>query len=123
MQAIQAKTINCNLKSVASIDGLISPLDSMWSWAPFLLHMSFVDEAGYDRIMASTNTTEQAFKEGRYNEATILWRWTKNLIFYLTHGIDLYNVLRPQPTVNTPRLNQLRDTDSINLLFIYLFII
>ena len=112
MQAIQAKTINCNLKSVASIDGLISPLDSMWSWAPFLLHMGFVDEDGYDSIMAATNATELAFNEGRFSESTSFWGWTEGVIIDVTHGIDFYNVLRPQRAVSTSRLNHLRDIEG-----------
>lgn len=40
---IENRQIDCNLKSVSSIDGWISPIDTMYSWAPFLLQMGNFD--------------------------------------------------------------------------------
>lgn len=82
--------------SVTSVDGWISPIDSMWSWAPFLLHMGFVDQAGHDAIMASTQLTLNEMEAGNYENATNMWGRTENVIDRVTGGIDFYNVLRAQ---------------------------
>ena len=41
-RAIRAKKIECNLQSVSMGDAWISPMDSMYSWAPFLLNMVYL---------------------------------------------------------------------------------
>lgn len=96
VQEIKENKINCQLLSVTSVDGWISPIDSMWSWAPFLLHMGFVDEVGHDAIMTSTQLTLDEMDAGRYVNATNMWGRTENVIDGVTGGIDFYNVLRAQ---------------------------
>lgn len=68
----------------------------MWSWAPFLLHMGFVDQVGHDAIMASTQLTLNEMEAGNYVNATNLWGRTEGVISRVTGGIDFYNVLRAQ---------------------------
>lgn len=94
-QEIQNKTIECNLQSVNSIDGWISPIDSMKSWAPFLLSLGFVEKDGHDLIKKATKATKKAIEKGEYELATDLWGHTEGLIFEKTGGIDFYNVLNP----------------------------
>lgn len=90
---IKLGNIDCKLLSVGLIDSWISPIDSMISWAPFLLHIGAVDHAGHDRIAMSTQDTQDALNEGKFSEATGLWGWTEQVIWEETHGIDFYNVL------------------------------
>lgn len=68
----------------------------MYSWAPFLLQMGFVDDDGYDRIMESTRQTEIAFENEEYVNSTLLWGITEDVIYDVTTSIDFYNVLRSQ---------------------------
>lgn len=95
-KAIQDRHIDCNLKSVTSIDGWVSPIDSMISWAPFLFQMGFVDKDGHDAIEQSTLQTKGALDRSEFKNATAFWGRTEGVIDELTHGIDFYNVLRPQ---------------------------
>lgn len=93
---IQNRQIDCNLKSVTSVDGWISPIDSMLSWAPFLLHLGLVDQDGYDAIQQSTALTQRALENGEFSHATNLWRLTQVVTGKKTSGVDWYNVMRPQ---------------------------
>lgn len=95
-KAIQNRHIDCNLKSVTSIDGWISPIDSMMSWAPFLLQLGFIDQDGYDAIQDSTALTQRALEKSEFSYATRLWGLTQGVVARKTVGIDWYNVLRPQ---------------------------
>lgn len=106
---IQDRRIDCNLKSVSSIDGWISPIDTMYSWAPFLLQMGFVDKDGHDAIEKSTKKTEAAFLRGDYVNATILCDRTECVNIKKTGYIDFYNVLRPQisNSFNTRSMNEI----------------
>lgn len=90
---IKLGTIHCKLVSVGLIDSWISPIDSMISWAPFLLNIGAVDQAGHDRVALSTKLTENALNDGKYVNATNLWGYTEYVVMDVTHGIDFYNVL------------------------------
>lgn len=90
---IKLGNIDCKLLSVGLIDSWISPIDSMISWAPFLLNMGAVDHAGHDRIAMGTQLTQNALSKEKFVNATELWGYTESLIMEETHGIDFYNVL------------------------------
>ena len=90
---IQLGNLDCNLKSLGLIDSWISPIDSMKSWAPFLLNMGAVDQMGHDRIAESTRLTEAALEAGRFADSTVKWWETSDVVSQETHGIDFYNVL------------------------------
>lgn len=92
---IKYKRIECNLKSVNSIDGWISPIDSMYAWAPYLYELGFVDKAGRNEIHKMTKITQKAIKNGQFKLACDLWARTEVVIVEKTGGIDFYNVLRP----------------------------
>lgn len=101
---------------MTSVDGWISPIDSMWSWAPFLLHMGFVDQVGHDAIMASTQSTLNEMEAGNFVNATNLWGRTERVIDRVTGGIDFYNVLRAQH--DESRLLKELNVQDINSKFI-----
>lgn len=94
-KAIRNKSIECNLHSVNSVDGWISPIDSMKSWAPYLYHMGFVDKEGHDAIKKSTKLTKKAIERGEYELASDLWGRTEGIISEKTGGVDFYNVMNP----------------------------
>ncbi|XP_035792569.1 retinoid-inducible serine carboxypeptidase-like [Anopheles albimanus] len=100
-KAIQNGEIECNLQSVGIVAPWVSPIDSVLSWAEFLLNMGFVDTKGYRAIQASAIETEHVLNLGRWEEATNLWGITENVILRETHGIDFYNVLFKQDYFTT----------------------
>lgn len=65
----------------------------MLSWAPFLLQMGFVDDAGYTEIMDSALLTKSELDAGNFLNATVLFVQTENIIQTATGGIDFNNVL------------------------------
>uniref|UniRef100_U5EQW7 Carboxypeptidase n=1 Tax=Corethrella appendiculata TaxID=1370023 RepID=U5EQW7_9DIPT len=95
-KAIKNNEIECDLKSVGLVDSWISPIDSVLSWAEFLLNMGFVDTKGFTAIQASAIKTQHALIKGEFVQSTILWGQTENVIVRETHAIDFYNVMYPQ---------------------------
>uniref|UniRef100_A0A182JYW3 Carboxypeptidase n=1 Tax=Anopheles christyi TaxID=43041 RepID=A0A182JYW3_9DIPT len=95
-KAIKNGEIECNLQSVGIVAPWVSPIDSVLSWAEFLLNMGFVDTKGYNAIQAAAIETEHVLNQGQWEQATNLWGMTENVILRETHGIDFYNVLFKQ---------------------------
>ncbi|XP_043474711.1 retinoid-inducible serine carboxypeptidase-like [Leptopilina heterotoma] len=85
--------INSNLKGVGLGDSWISPIDSVLTWAPFLLETGMVDTQGYQKIMASANRTKVAVEKEQWKLATQLWGITEGVILNMTGNIDFYNIL------------------------------
>lgn len=56
-----------------------------------------VDRKGYVAVMSATLQTQDAFQQGRFKEATMLWGHTENIIRQYTYGIDFYNILKRTP--------------------------
>jgi len=94
-KAIKNGEVEVPLKGVALGDSWVSPIDSVLTWAPFLLHMGFVDTAGYNTINSYAQQTKAALDAGNYEMATDLWGSTEMVILRVTGGIDFYNVLYP----------------------------
>ncbi|XP_076623312.1 retinoid-inducible serine carboxypeptidase [Colletes latitarsis] len=92
-KAQKAGTIKSNLKGVVLGDAWISPIDSVMTWAPFLLATGMVDTAGYNRIDKAAQLTQKAVLAGNWSIATILWSQTENVIYEVTNSIDFYNIL------------------------------
>ncbi|KAI4498027.1 hypothetical protein M0802_006851 [Mischocyttarus mexicanus] len=89
----EAGTIKSNLKGVGLGDAWISPIDSVMTWAPFLLSTGMIDSNGYKKIEISANATKDAVKSGQWIIATSLWSYTENVIVRVTDNIDFYNIL------------------------------
>ena len=85
---------------MTSIDGWISPIDFVITWAPYLFNLGFVDYDGHRRIMEQAQLTQKAYDDHQYERATKLWASTEELISNETHGIDFYNVMRPTNVYN-----------------------
>uniref|UniRef100_A0A182MXX8 Carboxypeptidase n=1 Tax=Anopheles dirus TaxID=7168 RepID=A0A182MXX8_9DIPT len=100
-KAIKNGEIECNLQSVGIVAPWVSPIDSVLSWAEFLLNMGFVDTKGYNAIQASAIETEHVLNQGEWEQATDLWGRTENVILRETRGIDFYNVLFKQDFAGT----------------------
>lgn len=90
---VKLGNIDCKVASVGLIDSWISPIDSMISWAPFLLNIGAVDHQGHDRIALATQLTQNALDAEKFENATRLWGYTELVIMEETDGIDFYNVM------------------------------
>lgn len=56
--------------------------------------------------MSATLQAQDAFQQGRYKEATMLWGHTENIIRQYTFGIDFYNILKRTPYFQKNKLTQ-----------------
>ncbi|CAL7939973.1 unnamed protein product [Xylocopa violacea] len=86
-------TIKSNLKGVALGDAWISPIDSVLSWAPFLLATGMVDTDGYEKVSKAAELTKKNVDSGNWNIATKMWSYTEGEIIRVTNNIDFYNIL------------------------------
>ncbi|KAG5884146.1 hypothetical protein JTB14_021811, partial [Gonioctena quinquepunctata] len=85
--------IDCNLKGIGLGDSWISPIDSLLTWAPYLLNLGFIDRTGYESLMSEANEAVQAIEDGRFSEATEIWAYAESIVELNTYGVDFYNVL------------------------------
>ena len=92
--AIQTGSIKCNFRGVALGDSWISPVDSVLTWGPYLYALSQLDGKDLELVNQAAQATAEAVAKGEYNEATILWDETENVIAKATDNVDVYNILR-----------------------------
>ncbi|XP_020807674.1 retinoid-inducible serine carboxypeptidase-like [Drosophila serrata] len=85
--------LRSNITSVELGSPWISPIDSILAWGPILQGLGFVDQEGYNEIMASANLTAQFIEEERWVLAFSQWSHTEDIVFRASHGVDFYNVL------------------------------
>ncbi|ALC43281.1 CG31821, partial [Drosophila busckii] len=93
--AIQRGEIESNLTSVALGDPWTSPIDSVMSWAPYLLQLGIVDQDGHDKIEASALKTKKYVDTGKWTQATLQWSSTQSVVLRESKGVDFYNVEKP----------------------------
>ena len=92
-KAQKAGTIRSNLRGVALGDAWISPIDSVMTWAPFLLATGMVDTAGYNQIQKAAQMTQKAVEAKDWQSSTTLWSYTEGVIARVTNNVDFYNIL------------------------------
>ncbi|PBC32839.1 Retinoid-inducible serine carboxypeptidase [Apis cerana cerana] len=92
-KAQQKRTIKSNLKGVALGDAWISPVDSVITWAPFLLATGMVDTEGYKKIDDMAQKTKNAIETKSWKTATMLWMNAEAVVAEVTDNIDFYNIL------------------------------
>ncbi|XP_037719542.1 retinoid-inducible serine carboxypeptidase [Drosophila subpulchrella] len=93
--AIQRGEIESNFVSVALGDPWTSPIDSVLSWAPFLLQLGIVDQDGHDKIEAAALKTKDYVDRERWTQATLQWSSTQSVVLRESKGVDFYNVETP----------------------------
>lgn len=114
---IKNKRIECNLKSVNSIDGWISPIDIMNSWPSYLYELGFVDKPGKRAIKRMVSNTRKAVNNGQYRLACDLFGHTELVVLEKAGAIDFYNVLRPvKIDAYNSKLRTLKDNMRCNLM-------
>ncbi|CAK9803362.1 Retinoid-inducible serine carboxypeptidase [Anthophora plagiata] len=92
-RAQQQGAIKSNLKGVALGDAWISPIDSVMTWAPFLLATGMVDTDGFKKIEKAAMMTKNAVDLEQWRIATQAWSYTEGVISEVTNNIDFYNIL------------------------------
>lgn len=90
---IEKQEIECNLKSVTSLSGWISPIDSIKSWAPYLFELGFVDQNGRRAIEDSVALVVEAAEDGDFLEAVGLLAGTIRILKEKTYKVSMWNVL------------------------------
>ncbi|XP_044735684.1 retinoid-inducible serine carboxypeptidase-like [Chrysoperla carnea] len=90
---IKEGKIKSNLKGVTLIDSWISPINSVLTWAPFLLVTGMIDIDGYEKIDKEARKCQDLVESGRYSEATNQWGQTETETTSVTQNIDFYNIL------------------------------
>ncbi|TDG50365.1 hypothetical protein AWZ03_003270 [Drosophila navojoa] len=102
--AIQRGEIESNFQSVALGDPWTSPIDSMLSWAPYLLQLGIVDQDGHDKIEAAALKTKNLVDGEEWTQATSQWSSTQSVVKRESKGVDFYNVETPTRGDNYLRL-------------------
>ncbi|GJQ74020.1 hypothetical protein Trydic_g18944 [Trypoxylus dichotomus] len=97
-QAIKAGTIESNFIGVGLGDSWVDPVTIVLEWAPYLLAVGAVDQAGHDAIAAAALKTKQLFDQGQYSQSTSQWGTTENVIWQYGYYVDFYNILKPIPS-------------------------
>ncbi|XP_071443734.1 retinoid-inducible serine carboxypeptidase-like isoform X1 [Hetaerina americana] len=79
----------------------ISPIDSVSSWAPYLLELGVIDSNGYKKVEKWANLTQAAARSGNWTNATEMWSLTEDAVTEVSHNVDFYNVLSlTKPSTN-----------------------
>ncbi|KAK9709346.1 Serine carboxypeptidase [Popillia japonica] len=99
-EAIKAGTIESNFIGVGLGDPWVDPVTLVLEWAPYLLAVGAVDQAGHDAVAAASLRTKELFDQGLYAQSTTQWRITENVISREAHNIDFYDILKPIPAHN-----------------------
>ncbi|XP_070150580.1 retinoid-inducible serine carboxypeptidase [Polyergus mexicanus] len=92
-RAQKAGAIESNLKGIALGDPWISPIDSVMTWAPYLLNIGMVDTADFNEIDAAANSTKDKIEKGQWTEALVDCSYTQAIILEKTCNVDVYNIL------------------------------
>ncbi|CAH1115721.1 unnamed protein product [Psylliodes chrysocephalus] len=113
-KAIKNGDIRANLKGVGLGDSWISPVDSILTYAPYLLTLGQIDQQGYNLIMEVANKLKSAVDQNDMTTAMDLWDSIDFNINSLTHT-DFYNVLTMAPSDSSNTLKKFGPIRSYNL--------
>ncbi|XP_042901286.1 retinoid-inducible serine carboxypeptidase-like isoform X2 [Parasteatoda tepidariorum] len=105
-KAIKSKTINVNFKGIALGDPWISPIDSVFTWGPYLYATSLLDKVELQSVKAHAYEVKQTLAAGQFKNATDRLIQIQGLIANFTNGVDFFNILKkedplPNESVNT----------------------
>jgi len=105
--AIKQSQIKMNFAGVALGDSWIDPIGCMYSYGPFLLATSQVNEVQADNITAYAKLADAALNKGNGMQATNYWDFQQNLIETFTGGVNFYNWLYYNYMIPDTQLAQL----------------
>ncbi|KYN05363.1 Retinoid-inducible serine carboxypeptidase, partial [Cyphomyrmex costatus] len=120
-RAQKAGTIKSNLKGIALGDSWISPIDTVTTWAPFLLNTGMIDTEGSKEIEAAVQKVKDCSELGDWLSATQQWAITQMVILRRTYNIDFYNILTKKfPSGDLLRTPFLLSNNISAIMFLYL---
>ncbi|XP_036142186.1 retinoid-inducible serine carboxypeptidase isoform X2 [Monomorium pharaonis] len=111
-------TINSNLKGIALGDAWISPIDSVLTWAPYLLNAGTIDTEGFEKIDTAAQKVKKMIDMLAWTAATEEWSNTQKVVFQETYNIDFHNILTkmsPFVQTNTLMYSHLKQSETFSL--------
>ncbi|KAM4692445.1 retinoid-inducible serine carboxypeptidase isoform 2-T2 [Rhinophrynus dorsalis] len=100
LKDVKSGNVKCDFRGVALGDSWISPIDSVLSWGPYLYSISLLDEQGLQEVQGCANKVLDALNKGQYEQATELWSKTEDVIELNTDGVNFYNILTKESTMD-----------------------
>jgi len=91
--AIKKGQLNINFKGVGLGDSWIDPIGCMYSYPPFLLAISEIDENQAGILNTYAKEAEEQYNSGNGVNATNLWGQQQSTYEYFTGGVNVYNFL------------------------------
>ncbi|KAH8394251.1 hypothetical protein KR215_010682, partial [Drosophila sulfurigaster] len=93
-RAQQRGEVQCQLKSVVVGNPFISPVDTILSYAPYLLQMGIVDHDGYKNLSRATSEFSRLVSAGDMRQAVDQDEQIQRLIMEITENVFVYNTQR-----------------------------
>ncbi|XP_046403152.1 retinoid-inducible serine carboxypeptidase-like [Ischnura elegans] len=100
-KSMESGKLKIAFAGVALGDPWISPMDSVQSWAPYLLETGVIDSNGFRMVEKWANLTQAAVLSGNWTNATMMWSHTEDAVTEVSHNVDFYNILAlTKPSTN-----------------------
>ncbi|KAL8618784.1 hypothetical protein ACOMHN_000212 [Nucella lapillus] len=91
-KAVQAGEVKSDFKGFAMGDSWISPVDSTFSWGPYLYANSLIDRSQLTELDTTAKIIATLIEEGQWSEATAQWSVLENQVEQCTDGVNFYNI-------------------------------
>ncbi|KAK7111493.1 hypothetical protein V1264_011115 [Littorina saxatilis] len=91
-KAVQSGDIKCNFKGFAMGDSWISPVDSTYSWGPYLYVNSLIDRTQLAQLNKTANKIAELAASGKWVNATAEWSALEDEVEASTAGVNFYNI-------------------------------
>ncbi|XP_072395503.1 retinoid-inducible serine carboxypeptidase-like [Diabrotica undecimpunctata] len=97
------------LKGIGLGDAWVSPVDSIMTYAPYLLNVAIIDQEGHDKVMAVAKQLQDAVNREEWTIARNLWGPIIEEVDIQSFSVDIYNILTKQEDSQVTREKKLRD--------------
>ncbi|XP_076058422.1 retinoid-inducible serine carboxypeptidase-like isoform X2 [Oratosquilla oratoria] len=94
LKARSQNKVKCQLAGIALGDSMISPVESVLSWGPYLYSTSLVDSVGLGKVNTAANAVAAAVKAGHMENATKLWAEAEGVVEKVTNNVNFFNILQ-----------------------------
>ncbi|KAK7507841.1 hypothetical protein BaRGS_00000806, partial [Batillaria attramentaria] len=91
-EAVQSKKVKCDFRGFAMGDSWISPIDSVYSWGPYLYVNSLVDRTQLAQLNDTAKKVADLADAGKWKESTAEWGVLEDLVESTTSGVNFYNI-------------------------------
>ncbi|XP_034941491.1 retinoid-inducible serine carboxypeptidase-like, partial [Chelonus insularis] len=107
--------IKSNLKGIALGNAWISPMDSIRSWAPYLLEMGMIDTVGFTTIEDHVRKIVSAVDGKKWILAKKSMDNAIDVIYTLTYDANIYNILIEQKSKSCSHNRNLSSIEETNI--------